>query len=132
MTKRLTKILCLIFVSAILISAVSASDIIAGTMAINPPDAEPNAPNRCYVEVIVSGTYIEHWDSGVMYDTSFRPESVSDVDYNGHSHVGTLTTWQLWDNGSSKGFVTDRVDAFKTNIIYPHASAKFSGYLVCS
>jgi len=131
MTKRLTRILCLIFVSAILISTISASDIITGTTAINPPD-EPNAPNRCYVEVIKSGVYVEHWDSGVMYDISFRPGSISNVYYNGHNHSGSLTTWQLWDNGSSQGYYTVPTGQFSYDLEYRHATAKFYGYMTCS
>ena len=114
-------------------STISATDIIAGTTAIKPPDAEPNAPDRCYVEVIVSGEYIQHWDSGVMNRISFSPQNdgdVTDVYYNGHSHTGTLTTWQLWDDGNE--WVIRNDNGFYHQKVYINATAKYSGYLECS
>ena len=133
MTKRLTRILCLIFVSAILISTISASDIITGTKAASPGEGTREPPT-CYVQIIVSGEYIEHWDSGVMYMISFKPdddqkELLTNVIYNHHNHPGTLTTWQLWDTGNRVNIET--VSQFAYNRAYPNAKAKYYDYMVC-
>lgn len=135
MTKRLTRILCLIFVSAILISTISASDIITGTKITTSPGEGTRA--GCYVEKIVRGIYRTYWSNGGMLRTTFDPTypaSLSNLVINGHRHTGTLTTWQLWDDGaSSTGYYRDYdvEPGYDYCYVYEGATAKYYGTLTC-
>ena len=133
MKKYLTKVISMLFVSAFLASTVSAADIITGTVAITPPDIQPCS--GCYIEVIVPGSYIEHWDSNVMWNTSFIIDSgyedyITNVYANGHAHSGTLTSWQLWDYDG--WYREESTGQFSYDKVYYNSTAKYYGYLNCA
>lgn len=127
MTKRLTKILSLLFVFAILASTVSATDIITGATALRPPDAETQA--TCNIRITVNGVYVERWASNYPYLGEFVPnaDEITNVYYNGHRHTGTLTIVGGVDVGEWLYDGYEGADPTK----YYAATAIYGGTLTC-